>query len=356
MLNKTTLARRVGVRPHTIVRWERCQTQPSDDNINALATVLDFPRAFFFGPDIDEPINSLTSFRSQKAMSAASRDAALAAGAIGFRILDWVGEKFELPEPRLPDLQLFSPEAASQALRQDWSLGEAPISNMIQLLESKGVRVFSLAENTKTVNAYSLRRSDGTPCVFLNTFKSAECSRFDAAHELAHLVLHQDGSVTGRAAEDQAQAFASAFLIAKRDVMSVLPRCECLQQLLIAKKRWRVSAMALAYRIHKLGIISDWNYRDLCVEMSKRGYHKSEPQGIHGEGSSVGEKVLQALWAEKTTQNDIAQELDLPALEVDDLLFGVLNFADDPPEKPTPPHKPLKVVQTDAAELSRVSA
>src|ERR1700678_4270171 len=92
---------------------------------------------------------------------------------------------------------------AARILRTEWQLGEKPVSNMIHLLESKGIRVFSLAENTVKVNAYSLWRR-GKPYVFLNTFKSAESSRFDAAHELAHLILHQDGSVTGRKAEDQA--------------------------------------------------------------------------------------------------------------------------------------------------------
>ena len=42
---------------------------------------------------------------------------------------------------------------------------------MIKLLESKGVRVFSLAENTKNVDAFSCWRN-GTPYVFLNTFRS----------------------------------------------------------------------------------------------------------------------------------------------------------------------------------------
>jgi hypothetical protein len=45
-----------------------------------------------------------------------------------------------------------------------WALGEQPIS-MIKLLESKGVRVFSLAENTKTVDAFSCWRND-VPYVF----------------------------------------------------------------------------------------------------------------------------------------------------------------------------------------------
>ena len=156
MLNKTTLAERIDVEPRTIVRWEGCQTEPTPENLDALARVLDYPRAFFFGQDIDEPRSGLTSFRSQTSMSAAMRDAALAAGTIGYIISDWVGARFDLPESRIPDLRLYDPESSARALRQEWGLGEKPVSNMIQLLESKGVRVFSLAENTARVNAYSI--------------------------------------------------------------------------------------------------------------------------------------------------------------------------------------------------------
>jgi len=194
---------------------------------------------------------------------------------------------------------------------------------MIHLLESKGVRVFSLAENTAKVNAYSLWRSE-KPYVFLNTFKTAECSRFDAAHELGHLVLHQDGSVTGRAAEDQANRFASAFLMPRGDVISVLPRVNHLQQLIVAKARWKVSAAALNYRLHKLGILTDWKNRDFCIEIGRRNFNKKEPNEIERENSRVWEKVLQTLWAEKTTHVDIAAELNIPVREVTDLLFGML--------------------------------
>jgi Zn-dependent peptidase ImmA (M78 family)/DNA-binding XRE family transcriptional regulator len=324
MLNKKALADLIGVEPHTIVRWERCQTEPTPENVFAIARDLQYPRDFFFGPDIDEPDSEYTSFRSQTSMSAAERDAALAAGQIGFLISDWVGERFELPELKLPDLHLYDPESAAQALRQEWGLGEKPVSNMIRLLESKGVRVFSLAENTTHVNAYSLWRK-GFPYVFLNTVKSAESSRFDAAHELAHLVLHQDGSVSGRAAEDQANRFASAFLMPRADVVSVLPRVRHLQQLIDKKSRWRVSLAALNYRVHKLGIISEWKNRDFCIEIARRGYNKDEPKGIEREKSVVWEKVLKSLWAENTTHLDIADQINLPISEVSDLLFGVLN-------------------------------
>ena len=70
------------------------------------------------------------------------------------------------------------------------------------------MRVFSLAENTKNVDAFSCWRND-EPYVFLNTFKSTERSRFDSAHELGHLVLHRHGGAKqGRSAEYEAHLFA----------------------------------------------------------------------------------------------------------------------------------------------------
>jgi Zn-dependent peptidase ImmA (M78 family) len=285
--------------------------------------VLGFPAGFFFAPDLDEPDAATTSFRSQKTMSAAVRDAALAAGGIGFAIVDWVQQKFGLPESQLPDLNHFDPEASARVLREEWLLGEKPVSNMIRLLESKGVRIFSLAENTVEVNAYSLWRN-GEPYVFLNTFKTPECSRFDAAHELAHLVLHQDGKVTGREAEDQANQFASAFLMPAADVLACIPRVSHLGQLIEQKARWKVSLAALTYRVHKLGIISDWKYRDFCIQMARDGYRTHEPKGIEREISAVWKKVLNELWQEKITQADIAEHLLLPEDELAGLLFGMV--------------------------------
>ena len=41
------------------------------------------------------------------------------------------------------------------AIRAEWGLSERPISNMIHRLEYQGVRVFSLAEDTADMDAFS---------------------------------------------------------------------------------------------------------------------------------------------------------------------------------------------------------
>jgi len=67
---------------------------------------------------------------------------------------------------------------------------------------------------------------EGTPFIFLNSAKSAERGRHDAAHELGHLVLHRHGGPIGRKAEEQANAFASAFLMPRSSILAHVPRSE----------------------------------------------------------------------------------------------------------------------------------
>src|SRR5262249_3228127 len=159
--------------------------------------------------------------------------------------------------------------------------------------ESKGVRVFSLAMNAVEVDAFSFWRG-GTPYVFLNTRKSPEHSRFDAAHELGHLVLHKHGAPAGPGAERQANEFAAAFLMPREDILARAPRLATVDHLVKLKKVWSVSVAALAYRLHALGIISDWHHRSLFIEISKRGYRKQEPNPVARETSQVFQKVLLA--------------------------------------------------------------
>ena len=81
---------------------------------------------------------------------------------------------------------------------------------MISLLESKGIRTFSLSDEAQEVDACCQWIND-RPFIFLNISKSSERCRFDAAHELGHLVMHRHGIIEGRQMEQEANAFASAF-------------------------------------------------------------------------------------------------------------------------------------------------
>jgi Zn-dependent peptidase ImmA (M78 family) len=320
-LTKTGFAKALGVDRKTIQRFEAGTHDLSPKCIDKLVEISNYPKEFFEKDEFQYPDAKAVSFRSLRSLTAMSRNAALAAGALAFELDDWIDERFELPKHALPQLNNHTPADAAQALRAYWGIGERPVANMINMLESHGIRVFSLSEETRHLDAYSFWRND-RPYVFLNTIKTPEHSRFDAAHELGHLIMHQHGGPSHRSAEDEANTFSSAFLIPPADLRAHLPVVRGLEDLLDGKKRWRVSTAALAYTLHKQGVISDWHYRGYCIELNKYG-RANEPYGIEPETSQVWQKILTDLWCQGKTISYIASDLKIPERELSNLLFGI---------------------------------
>src|SRR5258706_9542574 len=178
-LTARALSEMTGLAADTISRLEKGSNPPDDSTVDKLVGALGFPIEFFSDRDPEDIDTGAVSFRSFSKMSAKERDAAVSAGCLGLQLSGWVEERFRLPKPNLLDLSYeTNPDAAADALRQYWGLGERPIANMLALLETQGIRLFSLSEDTASVNAFSFWR-DGKPFIFLNNFKTAESSIFD---------------------------------------------------------------------------------------------------------------------------------------------------------------------------------
>ncbi|MGN6312114.1 MAG: helix-turn-helix domain-containing protein [Xanthobacteraceae bacterium] len=323
-LSGKQLAAAAGLTDVTVSKVENGH-QPDETTIDKLVAVLGYPREYFFmdRPEVLE--TRAVSFRSLKKMKAAERDASLAAGSHGIALYQWIDKRFMLPSPDLIDLskEHGRPEVAARLLRQHWGIGDRPVSNILKLFESKGVRILSLSENTQNVDAYSFWHDDH-PYIFLNQKKTAERSNFDAAHELGHLVLHfhaQAESAPEDDAEREANQFASAFLMPEADVKSIITYVYSSSQVIKAKVRWKVSAMALANRLHQIGMLTEWNYRSIIIDLGNKGYRSGEPLGVEREVSTVLAKVLSTLWTKGITKSDIAKELCLPWDEIESLLF-----------------------------------
>ena len=351
-MSKRGVAEKIDVTPNTIHRYETGEIIPTGENIVRLASALDFPVIFFSGPDVDQPRRDNASFRGLASKSGRIMDAALASGAMAYIFDDWLSQRYGMVEPDLPDFKGdVTPVMAAKLLRQQWRLGDKPIENMVHLLEAKGIRVYSLAENTKDVDAFSVWRDD-VPYVFLNRFKSAERSRLDAAHELAHLCLHKHG---GSAAiyknspiEQEANGFAGAFLVPESDMRAIITSpIYSVDDLVTYKKRWRVSAVALTYRAHEIGLITDSRSRSLYVEMSRRGWLRDEPEGIAREQSHVLQQIMDDLRQSGITKGDISRDTGVPTQEIEALLFGLVNMLtiDGAAERSVPRKVSLRIVK-----------
>lgn len=347
-LTKKSLAESVEVTPRTITGWEADEYPPDDANIEKLVATLGFPKSFFKLDDTAKTPSGAISFRSLTTKTAAQRDAVLAMCDIAKDVTIWMDENFGLPKPSLPFLRDEDPVVAAILLRREWGLGNRPIKNMLSLIEAKGVRVFALPDNCREIDACSFW-SNELPFVLLNTEKSNERSRFDMAHELGHLVLHNHAAPSGRQAEIEANAFASEFLMPEPSVQANRVRHWSMSALIQKKKIWTVSASALAYRLHKLGYISEWSFKSTNIEMQRLGYKTTEPEPSPNEQSKIFEHVLNRLRVKNKTLRSVANEICIPESELRGLIFGLakVSFESEYFSPTEPKRNHLRLVKND---------
>lgn len=323
----STLSAKSGVLVRSITAYENSRTTPTPESLESLAKALDFPIQFFHLGEVEELPSESLSFRAMSKMTAGQRDAARSSAVIASLIAEWVADRFDAPSAALPTLGHLPPEEAATNLRGLWELGEAPIGNLLHLVESKGIRVFSLAADCRDVDAFCTP-TDGTPLIFLNLAKSGERGRFDLAHELGHLVMHGESrSPHGPDAEQEAQRFASAFLMPRADIISSGLTLAKADQILAAKHRWKVSAMALNYRLRDLDLLTEWLYSSNARSLAQMGYRRSEPGGIARETSLFWRKVVQQLALQRVGWSRLSEDLGLPVEELNAHLFGLVPLA-----------------------------
>jgi Zn-dependent peptidase ImmA (M78 family) len=110
----------------------------------------------------------------------------------------------------------------------------------------------------------------------------------------------------------------------RSSVLAVAPRFPTLTQLIKLKSTWIVSLSALTYRLHAVGVLSDWHYRTLCMEISQPGFRKREPDEAPRETSQVPAKVFASLREESLSKNEFALQLSVHPMEIDQLAFGLM--------------------------------
>ena len=321
-LTKKGLAEASGVPERTLVHDLKSEGEPPRSRVRAYASALGFPLDFFYRDEVEKLSVEAVSFRALSRMTARQRDQEMGSAEIALELERWIEQRFELPHPQVPDYADSDAEVAAELVRRDFGLGERPVRNMVNLLEAHGVRVFSLAPESNNVDAFSFWR-DGVPYVFLNTSKSAERSRMDAAHELGHLVLHATDKLSSRDREFAARRFGAAFLMPKSAVLAEVPYAAKVSQLRRAKHNWGVSLASLICRAHDLSLLSDWQYRSSMIDIGRCGYRTDEPDSMPRETSQVFGKVFKALRQQDVTLGHIAAELGLPSDELSNVVFGL---------------------------------
>lgn len=293
---KSALARRLGVSPTSVSRWEDESADQSPDysTLIRLANELQVRPEFFLRPRFasERPtfLRSLAStlvrdLNYQKSQMHWLQEASYV-----------LSHYVDLPDADIPDvlsgaryteLRDDDIESIALQLRRHWNLGEGPCGDVVALMERIGIVVATIPMNTTKLDGLcSWSPIDDRPHVLLATDKMSFPRRqMDAAHELAHAILHKDVSESEfqdnlRVIEQQAFRLGSALLMPSTTYPHEV-RHPSLAMLTRLKERWRVSVKAQIKRLSDLDILPEDYARQLYKLYSAKGWSKGEPLDHH---------------------------------------------------------------------------
>lgn len=255
---------------------------PSHDMLHALAELLQIEADFFSEPLVGDVTEEECHFRKRQTAPLNIRVRALSYGTIFNFIVTYLERELELPAINVPSFQVKNRkdiEQAAEKCRTHWGLyPDAPIHNMTRTLERFGCVVTTFEGVSEKIDAFSYFRS--RPIVVRNMMKhSSSRARFDLAHECGHLVMHSNLEVGDSILEEEANYFASAFLLPRSAFVHEFPISNRLNwmKLFELKKRWGVSIQAIVKRAYDLNLINAVQYRNAYVHISRSGWRHGEP-------------------------------------------------------------------------------
>jgi Zn-dependent peptidase ImmA (M78 family)/transcriptional regulator with XRE-family HTH domain len=324
-LSQAQLASSVNLSPAAISQFESGAARPSAETVAALGDALDVPPQFFYHLLIETHEGF---FRSLRRTAVADRRRARAVAYVAHDLALVAAEAGEFPASQVPHIMVSSLEASldeiegiAAGVRAHWQVPSGPVGNVARLLESNGIVVIRLPLQSSDVDAFSLPFEDH-PVVVLGSDKNDRArSRFDGAHELAHLVMHGEQIWGVKQVEDQAHRFAAAFLMPADEILDDLPRTVDWPRLFDLKREWQVSLAALLMRARTLKRMSESTYLTAIKAASARGWRRVEPvplgppeqparllQFVHSPAANTAReflpaKLIEAIMAATTTGN-----------------------------------------------------
>lgn len=183
-------------------------------------------------------------------------------------------------------------EQAAKKLRKEWNLGTAPISNIIEMLEMKGIKIM-LIDDVDQIDGLAVFTSLGIPIVVVNIKdKSPERIRFTIIHELAHLLLELPENIitNPKEVEKYCHFFSSCLLLPTEMLIKMIGSLKRtyiqINELIRIKEYFGISIRAIVHRLKELEVITESYYQRWVIYMSKTYGAKKEPGNYKGEEKS----------------------------------------------------------------------
>jgi Zn-dependent peptidase ImmA (M78 family)/transcriptional regulator with XRE-family HTH domain len=323
-LLKRELAERVSVTAAAISQYEGGKVRPSPGTLVQIAQHLSYPVEFFAS---DRPIEEAEAaggfFRKLSRAPSRQRRQAVVLPLLLRDLVNTIDLYVRLPEVDIPHFDTTDTatpaevEDVAQRVREEWQTPPGPVPHMVRLLESHGIVVVRLQAGSTSLDAFSRWFPDHPVVVLYSDKGDASRSRFDAAHELGHLVMHRTAPHDANWVEEQANWFAASFLMPADDIRRELSHGVSWAELLRLKLRWGASIAALLRRARTLDRLDQQRYETAMKALSVRGWRKKEPGQLgKPEAPLLLERAIDLLRQQGIDIHRLAQQSRLPLQEV----------------------------------------
>jgi Zn-dependent peptidase ImmA (M78 family)/transcriptional regulator with XRE-family HTH domain len=337
-LSAISLSELANVSAQAIYQYENGRRSPSPDVLEKLAIAANMPISFFLLPDRDRSVSPVF-YRSMSTATKAARNRAEHRSKWLQDIVAYLSDFVALPDVNFPDLDLPDDpmllsddeiELAAEDARRYWHMGDGPIANMVLLLENQGAIVARDRLGADTLDGLSqLVSRDDRPYIVIGIDKGSPARwRFDAAHELGHIILHTRvrSEILAhleqhKRIEEQAHHFARAFLLPLAsfgdDLFGV-----SLDAFRTLKPKWNVSIATMIFRARDARLLSEATERNLRIGISRHKWRTKEP---YDETTEIEEPRLLRRSFElilnqgDQTPADVTARIGLPSADIETL-------------------------------------
>ena len=336
ILNGFTLeevAAKIGVTKQAVSKYEGGKAIPATDVIVKILKEFGINRSYLTNERELPEEKSIVFFRKKIRTPKKEEEEAEVYLKVFYEIIITAEQIYPTKETELPMFpEDMSINDKALLLRDFWGIGQEPIDDIISLLEAHCFYMFTADMQGKKVDGYS-QRIGNIPIIVLNEKPVTKVrNHFSIAHELGHLILHQNLKEESLAMEAEADEFAGCFLMPEDAIRADLIRRDSSYFFTLAEK-WKVSPQAVAQRyanLQLLGRNKEENQARLTSlhqyfnrEKGKKIYQENDERIICSIRS-----VLKRIEADNGRAKRFLQELRLPIKEIQRLCCWPNGFSE----------------------------
>jgi Zn-dependent peptidase ImmA (M78 family)/DNA-binding XRE family transcriptional regulator len=292
-VTQADLSKQLNVTQAAISKAEKIAGKVSDELLCRIAQLLNYPENFFFQLGHSYP-PSMPLHRKQQSLAKKIQHQIEAEANVRRLQIQKLMDSIELEENRIPEFLIDDYETAEKvaiSTRRYLKLPKGPIENLSGIIESFGIVIVPCNLYTDKIDGFTMTCKDSRPIIFINEQMPWCRIRFTLAHEFGHIIMNH---VPNQTSEDEANEFASSFLMPRDDLRKdYFMKKISISGLAELKPYWKVSMQSLLVRAGRIGCITPDEQKKLFMQMNYLGYRKKEPVSIPPEYPILLKKIIE---------------------------------------------------------------